>query len=81
MGIYVCFDDSSKDPTFTNADNAYLVDSSYEDGNPCVDDNVNKKVSLIPSSYDDIKIFASIMGWNVETDNDGQVILYTGVQR
>lgn len=81
MALYVCFDDSPHDPTYTSADSAWLVDSDDGDGNPCAPGRANRKVPILPSNLEEIEAFASIMEWSVETDNEGQIILYTGVNK
>ena len=80
MGLYVCFDDSPHDPTYSSADNAWLVESDDGDGNPCAQGRAKREVPILPTNLEQIETFASIMGWSVETDNEGQVVLYTGVR-
>lgn len=82
MGLFVCFDDSSSDPTYSFADCVSLVetDNVERDGNPCVGEGVKRIVPVLPSSDADIRAFADIMGWGVGTDNEGQLILYTDVR-
>ena len=81
--LYVCFDDSDYDPTYIGVDAALLVESDVDPdtGNPCARGFTLREVSVLPHSKDEIEIFASIMGWDVGVDNDGQIILYTGVQK
>lgn len=80
MGVYVSFDDSNNDPTYTFADSAVLIESDGEGENPCVGAGVKRIVPVLPSSDAEIRAFASIMGWGVGTDNEGQLILYTDVR-
>jgi hypothetical protein len=80
MGLYVCFNDSSTDPTYDSADVVTLVESNGEDGNPCVGAGVKRIVPVLPSSDAEIRAFADIMGWGVGMDNEGQLILYTNVR-
>ncbi len=83
MAIYVCFDDSNRDPTYSFADSAYLVDSDHDpsSGNPCSPERVNKAVSVMPNNSFEVKAFAAILGWNVDTDSEGQIILRTGIKK
>lgn len=80
MAFYVCLDDNAINPTYTVANKAFLIESNEENYNPCARNFTKREVSVMPKNIDDLKIFADIMGWSVETDNDGQVILYTGMQ-
>lgn len=81
MALYVCFNDSVSDPTYTGVDSAILVESYEQDSNPCSVGKTKREVPIMPRSISDIEDFAAIMGWSVETDNNGQVILYTGMQK
>jgi len=83
MNLYVCFDDSTNDPTYTHADSAFLVESESDgsEGNPCAEECVRRAVPILPNRLEEIEVFASIMGWSVGYDNDGQVILYTGIHK
>ena len=76
--LYVCFDDSNTDPTYTNADSAYLVESSSEDGNPCVSESA-KTIPLFPSNKADLQSFAEFFGWEVKEEN-GRMVIITDVR-
>jgi len=79
--IFVSLEDSSHDPTYASADDVVVVDSSIDvsEGNPCVGEGVKKLAPVLPSTLDEIRAYASIIGWSVEFDNEGQMVLYTGV--
>lgn len=79
MPLYISFNDSSNDPTYIDADCAMLVDSPGNGGysNPCVHKDA-QSVSVLPSSEIEIRAFADMLGWAVETDNEGQLVIYTG---
>lgn len=81
MNVYVSFDDSHNDPTYTNAESAYLIIPVKDEGdtNPCRRDNVGVKVPVLPSNLDEIKAFCSIMGFELHFDTAGQAIIHTGV--
>lgn len=80
MGVYVSFDDSPSDPTYSFADAVVLVESDGTGDNPCVGEGVKRIVPVLPSTDADIRAFADIMGWGVGMDNEGQLILYTDVR-
>lgn len=79
MTIYVSFDESDNDPTYANANSVILVESNDTGENPCVGEAVKRVAPILPDNSVEIRAFASIMGWDVGVDNDGQIILYTGV--
>lgn len=83
MGMYVCFNDSEGDPTYAGVDNAWLVESNLEagEGNPCSKHHAERAVPIIPVTSLEVRMFAEMLGWSVDTDNDGQLIIYTGVQK
>ena len=82
MALYVRFNDSDFDPTFTLASEAFLVDSDSDSGeNPCAVAQMNSEVSVLPTTSDEIVAYADIMGWTVTTDTDGRIVLHTGVAR
>jgi len=81
--LYVSFNDSLRDPTYASAEDCNLVGrntDSGDDENPCVGKNGKSFLStpLIPETRSEIRRFATLMGWDVQTDNEGQLILYTG---
>lgn len=80
MAIYVSFNDSKVDPTYSLVDNVILVDSDSEDGNenPCVD-QVNMVAPVIPINYNEVVAYAKMMGWGMSTDSDGNVVLHTHI--
>lgn len=78
MGIYVCFDDSDSNPTYSAASAAYLVEGDSANGdNPCSLANSKRTVSVLPDSAEEIREFADFMGWDVLTDEKGQLVIYT----
>jgi hypothetical protein len=82
MPLFVSFQDSSIDPTYSLADDVLLVESDAtddDDDNPCVGRSVRRTAPVAPMTATEIQAFASIMGWAVETDNDGNLVLYPGV--
>lgn len=81
MGIYVCFDDSDSDPTYSHASSAYLVESDEVDDNPCSLGNSKRNVSILPSNLLEVEEFAAIMGWTFTIDEDGNGILNTHVSK
>lgn len=80
MGIYVSFNDSSVDPTYANGDDVTLVESNYQEDNPCVNDVV-RSAPVLPANLEELKAFASIQGWDLQFDHEGQAILYTGINK
>lgn len=81
MPLFVSFQDSSIDPTYALSDDVLLVesDATDDDENPCVGRSVRRTAPVAPMTATEIEAFASIMGWAVETDNDGNLVLYPGV--
>lgn len=81
MGIYVSFNDSFNDPTYSSADNVTLVSSSSDDfsHNPCVD--FEEQVSVLPNDLNELKVFARMQGWDIHYDANGQAILHTGIRK
>lgn len=79
--LYICFDDSSTDPTYSSADGVYLVVATPDDngGNPVVSDGVEFSVPLLPRNAVDIEYFAEAMGWIVKYDSEGKAVIHTGI--
>lgn len=78
--VYISFDDSSRNPTYAGMDGALLVlGPSESDHNPCGDDEMIEKHDLIPTTPGGLRFFARAFGFDVGVDNDGQMILYTGI--
>jgi hypothetical protein len=76
---YVAFDDSSTDPTYTSLESAYLVVSDYRvSGNPCVENC--DWVSVAPNTFDELRRYAEIMGWEVKEEN-GKLVLVTNITK
>lgn len=77
---YVSLNDSETDPIYASAGDCDLVITSFTNSqieNPCSLDLEAKRVPVLPQSIEDIKTFASIMGWSVEYGNEGQMLLNT----
>lgn len=81
--LYVAFDDSSSDPTYSPADSVYLVVAApdYNGGNPCVGDGIKFSVPLLPGNVVEIEHFAEAIGWTVKYDSEGQAIIHTGISK
>jgi len=79
MPLYIAFSDSQNDPTYTLASEAVLVESDGEGYNPCVGENI-KRAFVLPENVEQLKALASMHGWDWGFDNDGQLILYTGMK-
>jgi hypothetical protein len=77
--VYVSFNDSIHDPTYTSAEGVLLVESASTEQNPCASGHTYREVSVMPRTLEEVRVFADIMGWSVETDHEGQVVLYTGI--
>lgn len=67
MALYVSFNDSHTDPTYSNADSCVLVRSNLQFGNPCAENE--SSVPLIPVTEDEIKAWAEMMGWDCKMIN------------
>lgn len=78
MGVYVCFDDSVSDPTYSHVDNAFLVIGESEDCNPCAPENVKAIAPMVPNTLEELRSFCRIMGWDMTIDDNGQAVIYTG---
>lgn len=82
--LYVFFDfgDESQDPTYADADDAYIaVVSNHakqgEDVNPCL---AAKKIPCLPDTKEEIQDFADLMGWDVSFNAEGQMVLNAGIR-
>ena len=82
--LYVCFNDSVTDPAYNPAQDSFPVvpnSNAYEDmnGSPCSPKNIYRKVPIIPNSLKELRDFCDVVGWGLDFDGDGQVILLTGI--
>lgn len=79
MSLYVSFDDSSNDPTYTFADAALLVEvqGEHDGDNPCVASGA-RSVPILPATPDEIRLYCQMQGWTVEV-REGKLIIDTGV--
>ena len=73
MGLYVAFDDSKTDPTYTSVEEAYLVDHDNPD-----DLSSGEWVPVLPSFPDEIRQWAALAGFTV-TEVNGKLVIETGV--
>lgn len=82
MGVYVCFDDSDSNPTYSPVSSAYLVEGdSSSDENPCSLRNSKRTVSICPDNLLELEEFAAIMGWSLTIDENGNGILNTHLNK
>lgn len=79
MGYYISLNDSSMDPTYASADECDVIESDDTGENPCVGRGVKRFAPVLPKSREDILAFCAIIGWAVECDNEGNLVLYPGV--
>jgi hypothetical protein len=76
--LYVAFDDSTSDPTYANAEFAYLVSANSEaDTNPCASKEA-VWVSVAPNKESELRQYAELMGWKVKEKN-GVFVLVTNI--
>ena len=82
MSRFVSFNDYDSDPTYAVAEGSLLVfaSESEEDWNenPCVSEGA-VSTPLFPKTPADLEGFARFFGFSLERDNEGQLILYTGI--
>lgn len=76
--LYVSLNDSSN-PTYAALDGCSLVLGEPECENPCKEDNIIDKAPLVPQNHEEMKKFCDLMGYDYEHDNEGQLIIYTGM--
>jgi hypothetical protein len=76
MALYVSFDDGN-DPTYGQAENMSLVE--VDDVESPIDSKTAVRVPMLPRTGDEVVKFASMLGWDAAIDNDGQIILCTGI--
>lgn len=63
--LYVSFDDSKTDPTYSYVGDVSLVIAPDVDGNPCVSDSA-EKTPLVPNNIQELVKFAEVFGWSVK---------------
>ena len=74
-------DESGNDPTYGDANHMFLVESNTdpEEDNPCTKKNRISRTKAIPKTEKDLEAFAKMLGWIVDYDTNGQILLCTGV--
>ena len=80
--LYVVFDDSNTDPTYSPADGVSLVLSKETEDDfsgPMAPYREPEAVPLVPRTAEELLTFARFMGWCVGEDNEGQLVIYTGI--
>ena len=55
-----------------------LGNAEYK-GNPCSENDIIDEVSLVPQNHEEMKKFCELMGYDYGYDNNGQLIIYTGM--
>lgn len=77
---YVCFDDSTSDPTYCGAESVYLVSSEADGGthNPCAHPSA-EFCPVIPTKSEDLRTFARYMDFEV-FEKDGALCLRTSIK-
>ena len=83
--VYISFNDSRNDPTYSDLNGCSMVEHDHtlvedEDANPCVE-GVTQEVEFPILEIEQAKAFASMMGWGYAFDNEGQILLYTGIYK
>lgn len=77
--LYVSFNDGS-DPTYASLDDCTLVLGLRDcSDNPCKKETLIEEVSLVPDNHEEMVKFCELMGYDYAHDNDGQLIIYTGM--
>lgn len=83
--FFVSHDDSRNDPTYGSLYGMLLVEghaSSEEDGdNPCAESIMIRKCDLVPVDEDGIYMLARAFGYEVMVDDEGQLLLATGIKK
>lgn len=84
MALYVCFDDSYTDPTYSSADGVWVVESEVDstEQNPCATDGERhwRHVPLLFNEESDARLFAEMMGWDVVVDSNGNITFATNIK-
>lgn len=77
---YVCFDDSTVDPTYYGSDSVYLVmsEAGNEEQNPCTHGSA-KICPVHPVQPSDVELFAEFHGFKVVSIK-GVLHLNTGIK-
>lgn len=77
--IYIAFDDSTTNPTYALAGSAFFVgaDGDTAEGNPCASPDATW-LPVLPENSDELKAWAEMMGWTLETV-DGKLVVHTDI--
>ena len=76
--LFIAFDDSSSDPTYTSLSCAFLVEASDDsEGNPCGSPNA-KWTPAIPGNAEELRTWAELLGWTLEA-RDGKLMVVTNI--
>ena len=79
--LYVCFNDSGRNPTYSSAEDAFLCISDVDpnEQNPCGSDAHGAMFApMIPETEADIRAFAQMFGWSVKV-KAGRIMLMTDI--
>jgi hypothetical protein len=69
MALYVCFDDSISDPTYTSLDGAMVVDGPPGAPNPCAHAQHLDNAPICPTTAAEAERLARLFGWDFQESN------------
>lgn len=78
-GLFISFNDGS-DPTCASLEDCLIVRGYDDEQNPCNDDNLIEACPVKPKNIDELEMFAKMMGWRLEFDDDGKAVLHTEIE-
>jgi hypothetical protein len=75
--VFVSFNDSNYDPTYSPVEEASLVlsKSTGDDENPCAGSVVEHTAPILPRTEAEAQAFAAILGWQVSFDDQDRMVL------